>query len=116
MPYIEAQIGKKLTPQQIEQLKSSIGKAIELIPTKSERGLMVNIKDDLEIYFHGQKTECVYTDVRIFGTTSFEAKAAFIKQMCIIYNDVAKIASENCYLNFHEHKNWGVGENYVGPA
>ncbi len=43
MPYIDVKMTKKLELNQIEALKSELGKAIALFPGKTESWLMCNI-------------------------------------------------------------------------
>ena len=43
MPFIDVKTSAELNSEKIEQIKSDLGKAIALIPGKSENWLMVNI-------------------------------------------------------------------------
>ena len=44
MPFINVKISENLSDTQVDNIKSRLGKAISLIPGKSEAWLMVNIR------------------------------------------------------------------------
>ena len=51
MPFICAKISEPLTEIQFEMIKSDLGKAISLLPGKSEAYLMVEVEDKCQLYF-----------------------------------------------------------------
>ena len=57
MPFINSKISVKITREQEETIKSKLGKAISIIPGKSENWLMIGFEDDYKLYFKGEKFE-----------------------------------------------------------
>ena len=53
MPVIHTHVSVKTTPEQREALKAAYGKAITVVPGKSEGWLMCPFEDDMPIYFGG---------------------------------------------------------------
>ena len=57
MPFINSKISVKLTEEQEKKIKDRLGKAIALIPGKTESWLMVGFEDDYKLYFKGEACE-----------------------------------------------------------
>lgn len=71
MPFIDVKTSCELNNKKIEKIKSDLGKAISLIPGKSENWLMVNITDNCNLYFKGTDNQnTAFVGVSIFGETS----------------------------------------------
>ena len=45
---------------QLETIKKELGQAIEIIPGKSERWLMISIEPDSRMYFHGDNSKMAF--------------------------------------------------------
>ena len=54
MPFINSKVSVALTDTQKEELKTELGKAITLIPGKSESWLMLGFEDNYSLYFKGR--------------------------------------------------------------
>ena len=50
MPFIHVKVSEKVTDSQIETVKTELGKAISLLPGKSEGYLMVLIAAGCQLY------------------------------------------------------------------
>ena len=114
MPFINSKVNIKILPEQETQLKTKLGKAIELIPGKSESWLMLAFEDDCKLYFKGEKSyKIAYVEVKVFGA---EDKVAFEKMtasICEIYNEVLGIAPDKIYVKYETVSNWGWnGKNF----
>ena len=114
MPFINSKVNIKILPEQETQLKTKLGKAIELIPGKSESWLMLSFEDDCKLYFKGENScKIAYVEVKVFGA---EDKVAFEKMtvaICEIYNEVLGIASDKIYVKYETVSNWGWnGKNF----
>ena len=57
MPFIGSKVTVKISPEKEKTIKERLGKAIELIPGKSETFLMVGFEDEYKLYFAGEKLE-----------------------------------------------------------
>ena len=74
MPYIHSKVSIETTPEQRQELKTRLGQAIAVIPGKSEAWLMVNLEDNQEMYFRGEKKEAAaFINVNIYGSPDPEA-------------------------------------------
>jgi len=114
MPFINSKVNIKILPEQETQLKTKLGKAIELIPGKSESWLMLSFEDDCKLYFKGENScKIAYVEVKVFGA---EDKVAFEKMtvaICEIYNEVLGIAPDKIYVKYETVSNWGWnGKNF----
>jgi len=114
MPFINSKVNIKILPEQETQLKTKLGKAIELIPGKSESWLMLAFEDDCKLYFKGENScKIAYVEVKVFGA---EDKVAFEKMtvaICEIYNEVLGIAPDKIYVKYETVSNWGWnGKNF----
>ena len=59
MPFINSRVTVKLSDEKEESIQSRLGKAIELIPGKSEEWLMLGFEDNYKLYFKGEAPEKV---------------------------------------------------------
>jgi len=50
MPFIDVKLSESLETEKIESVKTELGKAIPLLPGKSENYLMVNIEPECHLY------------------------------------------------------------------
>ena len=53
MPFIKVKINKEITPQQELMMKQGFGKAIELIPGKSEEYLLLEFESNPHFWLRG---------------------------------------------------------------
>lgn len=108
MPFINSKVSVKLTKQQEETLKQKLGKAIELIPGKSESWLMVGFEDEYSLYFKGQEYEKIaFVEVKIFGKADRAAYDKLTAAICEIYDEVLQIPSDKVYVTYQEVQHWG---------
>ncbi len=114
MPFINAKISVKLSEEKKEAIKTKFGKAIELIPGKSENWLMVGFEDEYTLYFKGQKPEKVaFVEVKIYGSASRQAYEQLTGAICSILNEEVGIPAEKVYVTYQEIENWGWnGSNF----
>lgn len=108
MPFINSKISFTVTKQQEEQVKEKLGKAIELIPGKSESWLMVGFEDEYSLYFRGEATQkAAFVEVKIFGKASESDFANLTKAICSIYEEVLGIPQDYIYVKYEEVSHWG---------
>ena len=68
MPYIATTTNVTINTRKRETLKERMGKAIELIPDKTEAWLMLSFRDGVDMYFRGEDDPCAICQVKLFGT------------------------------------------------
>ncbi len=108
MPYIEAKLSCKLTQEKAEALKTGFGKAIECIPGKSEAWLMVNIEDEKNLYFKGNKdSDTAFISVSIFGKADADSYSALTGEICSLISNVTGISPDRTYVTYSEYDKWG---------
>ena len=57
MPFINSKVNVKTTLKQRQEIKERLGKAISIIPGKSESWLMLDLEDDHTMYFRGDNND-----------------------------------------------------------
>lgn len=108
MPFINSKVNVKITKEQEESIKTKLGKAIELIPGKSETWLMVGFEDEYSLYFKGKSFEKIaFVEVKIFGKADSLAYEKLTKAICKIYEEELQIPSDHTYVTYEEITNWG---------
>lgn len=108
MPFIETKTTVNVTDEKREELKTLLGKAIELIPGKNESWLMLSFSDNLKMYFKGDDSaDTAYIDVKIFGKAEKKAYDALTKEICRIYSEILSIPEDRIYVKYEEADLWG---------
>ena len=89
MPFIDTKTTVKITDEKRDAIKSLLGKAIELIPGKTEKWLMLSFEDGIKMYFNGDDSaDTAYIEVKIFGK-------------------VLSLAPDKIYIKYEECFHWG---------
>lgn len=114
MPFIDTKTTANVTDEKREALKTLLGKAIELIPGKSEKWLMLSFEDGVKMYFAGDDSaDTAYIEVKIFGSAEDEYYEALTKEITKIFNEVLSIAPDRIYVKYEECYHWGWnGKNF----
>ncbi len=108
MPYISMKTSAKLNTGAHLELKEAFGKAISLIPGKSERWLMVSIEDSAFMSFAGDcSTPCAMLEVEIFGSADGEAYDALTGALCEAVESITGIKRDRIYVKYAEVGHWG---------
>ncbi len=108
MPFIISHVNCSVTKKQEERIKSALGKAIELVPGKTEAYLMVIFENDSHIWLRGQDIKAAYIEAKIFGNESHYGYNDFTQAITKIYNEILNIAPENIYVMYEDIQTWGV--------
>ncbi len=106
MPYVHLSIAKKLTDDEKEAIKSSVGKLIEILPGKTESVLMVRLDDDLQMYFRGEKSNCAYVNVCLYLMSPADKKGEFARALVRSISELAGLDINDIFLCFTEFSNW----------
>ncbi|MHC1681437.1 MAG: phenylpyruvate tautomerase MIF-related protein [Clostridiaceae bacterium] len=114
MPFIGSKVSVKISKEKEEIIKTKLGKAIELIPGKSETFLMIGFEDEYSLYFAGEKLEKgAFIEVKIFGEASKDTYENLTKAICNIYEEELEIPQNKIYVKYEEVKDWGWnGRNF----
>lgn len=68
MPCIQITTAKPITAAQEQAVKAELGKAIELLPRKSEKWLCACSAQTLPSGFQGEQADAALVEVDVFGT------------------------------------------------
>jgi Macrophage migration inhibitory factor (MIF). len=112
MPHIIVNTNLTLEKSQKDALKDAFGKDITILPGKTESVLMVDISDGHTMYFRGEELEEVaHVEVRLYGSSSFEAKAEFTRALYKIIKDIIGIKEDDVTVCIGEYPVWGARGN-----
>lgn len=114
MPFINSKVSVKTTPEQRKELKERLGKAISIIPGKSESWLMVDLEDDHNMYFRGDDSAPVaFISVSIYGSANPAAFEKMTGELTKIYGDILGVAPDHMYVKYEASTDWGWnGSNF----
>jgi phenylpyruvate tautomerase PptA (4-oxalocrotonate tautomerase family) len=114
MPYIGTKTTVAVSQEKREAIKKKLGKAIELIPGKSESWLMLSFEDNSIMYFKGSdKKPLAFVEVKIFGNASEDAYEKLTGAITGILGEELGIQPDCIYIKYEEVSNWGWnGSNF----
>ena len=114
MPFIKAKVNCLISHVQEAELKSWMGKAIELVPGKSEEYLLLEFEDNCRLWLRGSDADPIaYIKVAIFGNEGHAGYPAFSAEVTRAFQEVLGIAPENCYIKYEDITAWAVGGQYI---
>ena len=114
MPFVIARVNVPVSREQETEIKSRLGKAIELVPGKNENYLLLGIEDNYHFYLRGdgeQKT--AYIEASIFGNEDHVGFDAFAAETAAIFHQVLGIPTENIYIKFDDIQMWSVSGMFI---
>lgn len=112
MPYIDSKVSIKISEEKELELKTRLGKAIQIIPGKSESWLMVGFQDNYHLYFRGDNSmPCAFIEVKVFGREDQISFAKMTAEICDIYEDVLGIPKDHIYVKYEAVSSWGWNGN-----
>ncbi len=114
MPFIETKTNVTVSKEAEKELKESLGRAISIIPGKSESWLMLAIEGDVPMYFRGDDSAPVaFVDVKIFGDASSDVYARMTAELTKIYNEILGVSADHMYIRYYGSRDWGWnGSNF----
>lgn len=107
MPYIEIKTNASFNQEQINSLKSDMGKNITAIPGKSEYWLMVDFCEDRNMFFKGNNLPCAMVDVSIFGKAEKKYFDELTEKICDSVSSILELDKDRIYVKYSEIEKWG---------
>ena len=108
MPFIDSKVSVTMSKEQETELKTRLGKAISLIPGKSESWLMTGFQDNYHLYFRGDNSKpTAFVEVKVYGKENPKAFDALTGEICKIFGDVLNISADHIYIKYEAVSNWG---------
>ena len=112
MPFIETKTNVIVTKEKEEELKERLGKAISIIPGKSENWLMLAIEGDVPMFFKGDGSQpTAFIEVKIFGDASRDTYNKMTKELTAIYSDILGVSPDRMYIRYFGSEDWGWNGN-----
>lgn len=113
VPFINTKVNFEVSKEKEVNVKDRLGKAISIIPGKSERSLMLGF-EKASMYFHGEECDkLAMVEVKLFGTADRGAMNSLTGELCKIYNEEFGIPQGNIYVKYEEVEVWGCnGSNF----
>ena len=114
MPYIHTRVNVPLTESQEITLKTEWGKAIALLPGKSESWLMAGFEDNCHLYFKGSgEAPMAFVEVKIFGSADGGDYERLTVRITEVLQQVLDISADHVYVKYEEVQYWGWnGRNF----
>ena len=114
MPFIKAKISCPVSPEQEAELKTGMGKAIELVPGKSEEYLLLEFEDNCHLWLRGQNDEPIaYIEAAIFGNEGHYGYDAFTAEVTSLFAKMLNIRPDHIYIKYEDIIAWGVQGIYI---
>jgi len=109
MPFIISKVSQKISKDEERALKERLGKAIELVPGKSEEYLLLGFEDGCRLYLGGDDSApLAYIQANIFGNEGHFGYDAFSREVAKIFHEVLKIPEERVYISYTDIPDWSV--------
>ena len=113
MPFIQVSTNREVSLEKEEKIKTALGKAITLIPGKSETWLMVNIRGDENLYFQGKKDPCAFVEVKLYGGENAKAFSELTSEVTSLLSSTLGIEQQRIYVSYFTTHHWGYsGSNF----
>lgn len=114
MPFINSKVSISMSQEKKEIMKSKLGKAISIIPGKSEDWLMVGFEDNYDLYFQGNQNQpTAFVEVKVFGTITSQVSDEMTSALCELYEQELQIPKNRVYVKYEEVDKWGWnGRNF----
>lgn len=107
MPYIETTANIAISNSRETAIKEKMGKAIELIPGKSEGWLMLSFRENAPMYFRGTDEPCAICQVRLYGAAGEQAYERLTEALTRILEEELGIKPDRVYVTYQEISHWG---------
>ncbi len=109
MPFINTKTNFEIDKNKRDKIKSEYGRAISLIPGKSECSLMLGF-ESCPMYFGGQeKDKIAFVEVKLYGSADRGAMNELTGAICDILNTETGIDRGDIYVKYEEVEVWGCG-------
>lgn len=105
MPFIDVKASCEITQNQEERIKAGLGKAIALIPGKSEARLMLQFSGPCRMWYAGEQDgPIVMASVAIFGETDKDSFQKFGAAAVSLFQQ--ELGAKHVYLKLHQTSDW----------
>jgi phenylpyruvate tautomerase PptA (4-oxalocrotonate tautomerase family) len=114
MPYISINVSQKITDEQKTDIKTKLGSIIDVIPSKTEEVLMINIADDQKMFFRGKPLASgAFMQISLYKPAPHESKKEFVEKAFGIFKDVLSAEPKDVFITVNEYENWGANGTLI---
>lgn len=114
MPFIKVKVSCAVSLEQESELKAGMGKAIELVPGKSEEYLLLEFEDNCRLWLRGKNEEPIaYIEAAIFGNEPHYGYDAFTAEVTTLFVKVLNIRPDHIYIKYEDIIAWCVQGMYI---
>jgi phenylpyruvate tautomerase PptA (4-oxalocrotonate tautomerase family) len=107
MPYINTKTNVEISKDKEVIIKKRFGQAIEIIPGKDEKGLMVSFEDKCSLYFRGESDKPIaFVEVMILGSSTKDAYQKLSGTITDILHEELGIDPNQMYIRYEETEYW----------
>ena len=107
MPYIATSTNISISSRRKEAIKERMGRAIELIPGKTEGWLMLSFRDNVSMFFKGEDDPCAICQVKLFGSADEEVYEKLTEELTDILHEELDLDPDRIYITYEEIGVWG---------
>ena len=108
MPYIKTTTTAKIDNEKKQALTEAFGRAIELIPGKSERWLMLGFFGEVDMTLAGTaEGGAAMIEVQLLGSASSGAKSDLTAALTSEASSILGVSPGRIYINYSEFDTWG---------
>lgn len=107
MPFINLKTNVKVDEKKELTIKEQLGKAIEVLPGKSEAWLMLNFEDECRLYFKGNNNPAAFFEVKVYGNVSQNTSNELTEKLCDIAQRELSVDKSRVYVKYEETEYWG---------
>ena len=114
MPMISVKTNTPISEDDELELKELLGKAIEILPGKTENWLMLNFEANQRLWFRGDNSKpLAYVEVSALGKINPSDAEDLTAEICNIFKEVLGIDGSGVYVKYEETDKWGFnGGNF----
>lgn len=108
MPYIHSKVSIPMSSEEKIKLKTALGQHISVFRGKSERGLMLELSDNCQMYHGGEAYPAIAcVEVKLFGPQTEECYLSFTQKICETYEQLLHIPADHVYIIYESATAWG---------
>ena len=108
MPFIHVKTNAAVPEDKERAMKTKLGKAIEILPGKSEQWLMLDFSDGQRMYFQGDNSQPIaMVEVKIYGKAPSGAYDKLTAAITRILGEELSLSADHIYVKYEEAEYWG---------
>lgn len=108
MPCVQIQFSGTISQTSEEFIQKELGKAIELLPGKTQQWLMLCFHDKCRICFAGTTdSPAAFVKVGVYGTAPEQAYEKLTKAITEVLQQELSVDSTRVYVQYEESRYWG---------